>query len=183
MRVRTCAVPGGEREPVPATGRLAPIASKILMQVLYAGRFARNDLIRCINGLACNVTRWTAQQDAELNDLMSYVDSTLNWKHIGWVGDPLEKITPHLFADADLAGCPVTERSTSGYYMVARGPNTCFPIAFGCKRQGSSANCTAESELNSMNYALRHCGLPSLTLWERCYLTSYTSYAMKTTKP
>ena len=147
-------------------GRLASIASKILMQVLYAARFARSDLIRCINGLACNVTRWTAQQDAELNDLMSYVESTLTWKTIGWVGDPLEAVAPHLYADSDLGGCPVTERSTSGYYMVARGPNTCFPIAFGCKRQSSCANCTAESELTSMNYALRHCGLPSLTLWE-----------------
>ena len=67
---------GSGREPVSAAGRLASIASKILMQVLYAARFARSDLIRCINGLACNVTRWTAQQDAELNDLMSYVDST-----------------------------------------------------------------------------------------------------------
>ena len=157
---------GSGRKPAPAEGRLAAIASQILMQVLYAGRFARSDIIRCINGLACNVTRWTAQQDAELNDLMSYVECTLTWKTIGWVGDPLEEITPHLYADADLAGCPVTERSTSGYYMVARGPNTCFPIAFGCKRQGSSANCTAESELTSMNYAFRHCGRPSLTLWE-----------------
>ena len=41
-----------------------------------------------------------------------------------------------------------------------------FPVAFGCKRQTACANCTAESELSSMSYALRHCGLPSLMLWQ-----------------
>ena len=39
-------------KPVPAEGRLASIASRILMQVLYAARFARHDFLRCINGLA-----------------------------------------------------------------------------------------------------------------------------------
>ena len=83
-----------------------------------------------MNGLACHVTRWTAQHDSELNDVMCYVLGTLTWKSIGWVGDPLEDLHPHLYADADLAGCPVTERSTSGFYLVVRGPNTCVPIAF-----------------------------------------------------
>ena len=75
-------------KPVPAEGRLASVASKILMQVLYAARFARSDLIRCINGLACNVTRWTAQQDAELNDLMSYVERTPAGRPSGGWADP-----------------------------------------------------------------------------------------------
>ena len=136
------------------------------MQVLYASRCARCDLLRCINGMAALVTRWTATQDVELNDLMSYVQSTVTWKSVAWMGDPLEALTVHLYADTDLAGCPVTERSTSGFYLVVRGPNTCFPSAYGCKRQTACANCTAESELTSMSYALRHCGLPSLMLWQ-----------------
>ena len=37
---------------------------------------------------------------------------------------------------------------------------------FGCKRQGACAVSTAEAELTSMNYALRHCGLPSLIVWQ-----------------
>merc|ERR1712020_7589 len=97
---------------------------------------------------------------------MSYIEYSVHWKSIGWVGDPIQLLSPHLYADADLAGCPITERSTSGLFMAVRGPNSCFPIAFGCKRQGSCANCTAEAELTSMNYALRHCGLPSPLIWE-----------------
>ena len=51
-------------------GRLAPIAVKILMMVLYAGRYARCDVIRCVNIMACYATKWTAAQDEELDDLM-----------------------------------------------------------------------------------------------------------------
>ena len=83
--------------------------------------------------------------------MMGYLEYTVHWKCMGWIGDPIEMLSPHLFADADLAGCPVTERSTSGLYMCVRGPNSCFPIAFGCKRQGACANSTAEAEATSMN--------------------------------
>merc|ERR1712079_413811 len=125
------------------------------MTVLYAARFARCDLMRPVNAMACYVTRWSAAQDEDLNDLMSYIEYSVHWKSIGWVGDPINMLTPHLYADADLAGCPITERSTSGLFMAVRGPSTCFPIAFGCKRQGSCANSTPEAEITSMNYALR----------------------------
>ena len=87
-------------------------------------------------------------------------------ENMGWIGDDVGDLAPHLFADADLAGCPVTERSTSGYFLAIRGPNSCFPIAYGCKRQGACAHSTAEAEVTSMDYALRHCGLPSLCVWE-----------------
>ena len=75
---------------------------------------------------------FTATQDQELDDLMGYVLETAHWKNLGWIGDPIEELTPHLFAYADLAVCPVTERSTSGFYLAVRGPNSCFPIACGC---------------------------------------------------
>ena len=45
------------------TGRLAPVAANILMQVLCAGRYARCDTIICINMMACYVAEWTATQD------------------------------------------------------------------------------------------------------------------------
>ena len=92
---------------------MASTASKILMQVLDAARYPRCDLPRCINGMACYVTRWTAVQDGELTTLMSYVMSSYDKKAVGWVGDPLDVIEPHLFADADLAGRPATERTTT----------------------------------------------------------------------
>ena len=98
--------------------------------VLYAGRYARADLLRPINMLACKVTKWTAQQDQELDDFMGYLKYSCKWRSMVWVGDSIDLLTPHLFADADLAGCSVTERSTSGLYLCKRGPNTNFHIAF-----------------------------------------------------
>ena len=52
------------------TGRLAPVACKVFMNVLYAGSYARCDVIRCINQMACYTTKWTAKQDQELDDLI-----------------------------------------------------------------------------------------------------------------
>ena len=63
------------------TGRLARVAAKILMQVLYAARYARCDVIRCINMMACYTTKWTATQDQELDDLMGYAMETVTWTH------------------------------------------------------------------------------------------------------
>ena len=66
------------------TGRLAPVAANILMQVLYTARYARCDVIRCINMMACYTTKWTATQDQELDDLMGYAMETVSWK--AWAG-------------------------------------------------------------------------------------------------
>ena len=49
-----------------ARGALAPHAAKVLMKLLYAARIARFDLLRSINSLARNVTKWTVDDDAKL---------------------------------------------------------------------------------------------------------------------
>ena len=146
-------------------GRLAPVAAKILMKVLYGARCARLDLLRAVSHLACYFTKWTSRCDAKLHRLMCYINSTLDHRMVGWIGDKLVALQPHLFADADLAGCVDTQRSTSGYFLVLRGPNSCFPIAGISKRQTCVSHSTPEAEMVSMNLALRHCGLPCLDLW------------------
>ena len=45
-------------------GNLAPHAASVLMKLLYAARIARFDLLRSINALARNVTKWTKDDDA-----------------------------------------------------------------------------------------------------------------------
>jgi len=72
-----------------------------------------------------------------------------------------------MFADADFAGCVDTQRSTNGLYLAIRGPRSCFPIAGVSKRQTCVSHSTPEAEMVSMDYALRHCGLPCLNLWHR----------------
>ena len=54
---------GGSNEQLADPGKLGPIAPKILMQLLYHARWARPDLLRAINHLACFVTKWTTKED------------------------------------------------------------------------------------------------------------------------
>ena len=58
-------------------GNLAPHAASVLMKLLYAVRIARFDLLRSINALARNVTKWTKDDDARLHHLMCFVNSTI----------------------------------------------------------------------------------------------------------
>ena len=46
------------RAPEPVTGVLQPIAANVLMQVLYAARMARYDLLRAVNSLARRNMTW-----------------------------------------------------------------------------------------------------------------------------
>ena len=86
-------------------GELAPHAASILMKLLYAARIARFDLLRSINTLARNVTKWTVKDDVRLHHLMCYVNGSKTRKMIGWVGDDLSQLTVDIYADADFAGC------------------------------------------------------------------------------
>ena len=110
-------------------GRLEPIAASMLMKILWAARNSRFDLLRATTHLACYLVKWTQLQDKKLHKMLSYIQTTQNYRLVGWVGDTLDKIQPHLFADADLAGDPLTLRSTSGAHLCLRGPHTPFPIS------------------------------------------------------
>jgi len=46
------------------------------------------------------------------------------------------------------------------------GPNTYVPISWFCKKQGSVSNSSTESELISLDAALRMVGIPALELWD-----------------
>ncbi len=76
------------------------------MRLLYSARYARFDLLRAIARLASFIHFWNKECDERLIKLMKYVGSTLDHRQIGWVGDKLESVAPHTYADADFAGCP-----------------------------------------------------------------------------
>ena len=146
-------------------GRLAPVAARIVMKILYGARFVRMDMLRIIGLLACSFTRWTSDCDKRLHRLVSYIDSTLDASQVGWIGDPLDALIPVLYADADFAGCVLTQRSTTGIFLCIRGPNSCWPIMGFSKRQGCVSTSTPEAETVATSHALRMIGLPALELW------------------
>ena len=96
---------------------------------------------------------------------MCYVHSTYKHRLVGFVGDKPCNMQPHLFADADFAGDPETQRSTSGLHLALRGPATCFPLTGASKRQTCVSHSTPEAEIVAADFALRTSGLPALQLW------------------
>ena len=83
-----------------------------------------------------------------------------------WVGDKPEDIQLALFADASFASWLGNSKSTSGAVLCLMGPNTYVPISWFCQKQGSISNSSTESELISLDAALRMEGIPALELWD-----------------
>ena len=82
---------------------LYQITSMVLMMVLYSARYARPDLCRAIGRLARYITKWSTGCDRRPKLLMDHVKSTLEYRHIAYIGDPLECAFPGLWRDAALA--------------------------------------------------------------------------------
>ena len=136
------------------------------MKILYAARMARFDLLRPTCRLACYITKWTPLCDKQLHRLICYINSSLSVRMTGWIGDNADALNPHVYADADLAGCCDSQRSTSGAHMAVQGPNSRFPISALSKRQGSVSTSTPEAEIVSAFTAFKNLLLPSLAMWE-----------------
>ena len=109
-------------------------AASILMKVLYGARMGRFDLLRAINALAKRLTEWDEECDRRLYRLMCYVWSTFSYRQVGWVL-PGESIDINLYTDADFAGCPRTQRSTTGIHLQLEGKITRFPLSGVSKGQ------------------------------------------------
>ena len=71
------------------------------MKILYAARLCRFDLLRAVCRMATFVTKWTPECDRKLHRLVCYIHSSKHLRMIGWVGDKLDALQPHLVADAD----------------------------------------------------------------------------------
>jgi hypothetical protein len=136
-------------------GTLKPIASKILMKLLYAARMMRYDLLKAISLLASKVTKWTEICDRLLHRLVSYVNDTTEIKLFSWIGDRMEDVHLRLSADADLASDIPSMRSTSGTYLALSGKNTKCALNGRSKKQTAVAHSTPEAELASVDEALR----------------------------
>ena len=108
---------------------LQPIASSVLMKVLYGARAARWDLLKAVQLLATRVTKWSRECDKALHRLMCYINCTANHCLSGFVGDGPSALRLRLYADADLAGDRPEFKSTSGVFLAMVGPSAFFPLA------------------------------------------------------
>ena len=121
------------------------IGAKILMKVLYAARMARCDLLRTLQSLASRLTRWDESCDARLLRLMCYINSTINVRQAGWIGDTMSDMRLERYADSDFAGDVVGSRSTSGMLFRLVGPSSCYPLTACSKKQSSVSHSSSET--------------------------------------
>jgi len=152
------------------------------MQVLYAARYARFDLLCVVAKLAQRIATWDEACDQAIYRMMCYVHSTLKWRQIGYVGDDLPEVKFHLYADADFAGDP-SKKSTSGLHLAVAGSLTYFPIQGQSKRQGCVSHSTPEAEMIAADFAVEREGIPTLDLWACCVLSTASWCFMRITRP
>ena len=150
-------------------GKLQPVASKILMKILFAARMARFDLLRATQSLASRVTKWSVECDVALHRLVSYINSSKDHFLEGFIGDSFDECQLWLFADADHAG-EHDSKSTSGSAIALVGPNTYYPLNAFSKKQTVVAISSTEAEVVAANHSMRAEGIPMLALFEQLNL-------------
>lgn len=118
---------------------------------------------------------WCKNREIRLNKARTgrATDSTLHWRQVAWVGDDVDELGPHLYADADFAGCPRTLRSTSGYHLTVEGPWTSMPQTGASARQTALSNSTPEAEFAACHLAHKKAYLPSLDLYDKLLPKGY----------
>ena len=164
-------------------GELAQHAASILMKILYMARMARYDLLRPTCRLACDISKWTEENDKQLHRLICYMHSTAEYCQVGWIGDSPAKLAPHLYADADLAGDQQTHRSTTGCHLALEGPRSRFPLSGVSKRQSCISSSTPEAEIVAGHHGLKSVLMPSMNHWDILLPIGYTAIFTKITRP
>ena len=117
------------------------------MKALWFARLARPDCLRPIFHLATKVSCWTRNDDRKLYRLMCYISSTLDLQLTGYVRDDPKDLYLELYCDADY-GNPTDARSTTGGWLVLRGPNTDFPLAWTHHEQHATFRSTKQRLLS-----------------------------------
>ena len=82
-----------------------------------------------------------------LHRLASCINCTLDFKLTAYIGGDAEDLELVVFTDADLAGCKLSKRSTSGVLLALSGPRSFFPLTAIPKKQTAVSHSSTESEL------------------------------------
>ena len=128
-------------------GVLAPIASSLVLQILYPARMIRCDLYYAVNVLCREVAKWTKACDRRLFRLICYMNQTADLCIISFVGDRLEDMRLALYADASFADCLKTSKSSTGGFLCLVGPRSFVPLTWLCKKQHAVSHSSTESEI------------------------------------
>ena len=154
-----------KEEEMKSVGELPQVCSQIVLKCSYLVRIGRPDILWSVNKLARSITNWTKACDKRLSRLISYSHHTCEYKQYCYVGNTAKECRLGLFQDSDFAGDLEVSKSTSGGTLCVFGSRTFVPISWMCKKQTSSF-ARFESEIISLDAALRLDGIPALDLWD-----------------
>ena len=107
---------------------------------------------------------------------MCYVKSTVEWRQFSWVGDSFGEPVPHMYADADLAGCSETQRSTTGLHLAMSAEYTICAVSALSKRQGCLSSCTPEAEFVAGSQGYLKMLAPAMDFMDQVYPHPYISF-------
>ena len=91
------------------------------------------------------VTRWDELCDRKLCRIIKYINGTVDWRQVGFVGDTTDNLEIGLFSDADFGGDRADMKSTSGVFLALYGPHTFYPLAAQSKKQTAVSHSTVEA--------------------------------------
>ena len=109
-----------------------------------------------------------------LHRLVEYINTTLSFRHFGYVSqsDSVDIIHPQLYADASFGDDQKSSKSTSGAYLVMQNrhekgtaPSTNFPITGTSTSQSCIAHSTPEAEIVSLDSALNKIVVGTFSLY------------------
>ena len=155
-----------KEEETKSVGELSNTCSQIVLNCLNLARIGRPAILCSVNKLARSITKWTKACDKRLNQLISYIHHTSEYKQYCHVGNTVKQCRLGLFQDSDFAGDLEDSKSTSGGTLCVFGSHTFVPTSWMCKKQTSVSHSSTESEIISLDTGLRLDGLPALELWD-----------------
>ena len=155
-----------KEEEMKSVGELSHVCSQIVLKCLYLARIGQPDILWSVNKLARSITKWTKACDKRLNQLISKIHHTCEYKQYCHVSNTAKQCRLGLFQDCDFAGDLEDSKSTSGGTLCIFGNHTFVPISWMCKKQTTVSHSSTESEIISLDTGLRLDGLPALELWD-----------------
>lgn len=146
--------------PLAEEGKLKAHAASLVMKLMYGARMAGPHIIVIVNRLSSQVSKWSRDSDRKTHWVYSYLKDAHDLVLTGSQSTADRDVAePVGWRDADHAGEYMHSKSTNGVATTLRSREARrgrFPIGWGSKRQGCSAQHTGEAEVASLETALRN---------------------------
>ena len=103
-----------------SAGDLSKVCSQIVLTCLYLARIGRPDILWSKNKFARSITKWTKACDKRLNQLISYIHHTCEYKQYCYGGNTAKQCRLGLFQDSVFVNAMTTRNHSKSRSPVKR---------------------------------------------------------------